>query len=144
MWRGLGWWGWIALWIRGQALTQGEIRRLCYPWEVATALSARGVTGQKCPSQTGAIKTHLLGASGKERREISNFMGAILKPKQIELFFQVSWTFAHLCKFEIVLWGSELGWTEWRSWKPLQNETRRIRKGMTWYISDSQDRSVCC
>lgn len=74
--RDLGWWGWIALWIRGQALTQGEIkRRLCYPWEVATALSARGVTGRKCPSQTGALRPIFLGASGKGKERNKQLYG---------------------------------------------------------------------
>lgn len=55
------------------------------------------------------IKTHLMGAERKGKKRNKQLYGAILKPKQIELFFQVSWTFAHLCKFDIVLWGSELG-----------------------------------
>lgn len=36
----------LAFWIRRQALTQRDEK------DVATALSANGVTGRKCPSQT--------------------------------------------------------------------------------------------
>ena len=92
-------------------------------------------------------RLHFLSLSGsvwKGKNRSEQLYGAVFKPKQIELFFQVSWTLACLCKFGIVLWGSGLGWTEWRSWKPAQNETHRILKGVTWYVSDSQDRSICC
>jgi len=43
---------------------------------------------------------------GKKRN--MQLYGAVLKTKQIELFFQVSWTLVHLYKPEIVLRGSDL------------------------------------